>query len=116
MAALQIPCPKCGKTLKLPDRSLLGRKGKCGKCGHSFILEEPDEVQLELAEPSGSRPPTGTSPRWVPDPAAAMPPQAMLQQQWPTQVPYWAPPYAPAPQPYVGQPAAPGYSMPMPPN
>ena len=92
MAALQIACPKCGKMLKLPDRSLLGRKGKCSKCGHSFILEEPDEVQLELAEPAASQPPAGTSPRWVPDPAATMlpgypagypmPPQQMPPQQW----------------------------------
>lgn len=40
MASLQIPCPKCGKTLKLPDRSLLGRKGKCPKCSHAFVLSE----------------------------------------------------------------------------
>ena len=124
MAALQIACPKCGKTLKLPDRSLLGRKGKCGKCGHSFILDEPDEVQLELAEPTASQPPVGTSPRWVPDPAAAMPPgypagypmppQPMPQQQWPAQMPYWAPPYAPPP--YAGQPPMTGYPTSMSPN
>ena len=41
MAGLQIPCPKCGKSLKLPDRSLLGRKGKCPKCRHAFVLLEP---------------------------------------------------------------------------
>ncbi|GDY09103.1 hypothetical protein LBMAG52_25890 [Planctomycetia bacterium] len=41
MAGLQIPCPKCGKSLKLPDRSLLGRKGKCPKCRHAFVLTEP---------------------------------------------------------------------------
>jgi hypothetical protein len=47
---LQIPCPECGAVLKLPDRSLLGRKGKCPKCGHRFVLAEPEEVELELAE------------------------------------------------------------------
>lgn len=41
MAGLQISCPKCGKSLKLPDRSLLGRKGKCPKCRHAFVLAEP---------------------------------------------------------------------------
>ena len=51
MAALEIPCPNCGSVLRLPDRSLLGRKGKCGKCRHKFILEEP-EVNLELASDS----------------------------------------------------------------
>lgn len=54
--ALQIPCPKCGSVLKLRDRSLLGRTGKCPKCSHRFLLAEPepaarpDEVELELAE------------------------------------------------------------------
>ena len=41
MAGLQVSCPKCGKSLKLPDRSLLGRKGKCPKCRHAFVLTEP---------------------------------------------------------------------------
>ena len=51
MDTIQIPCPKCGAELKLRDRSLLGRKGKCPKCSHAFVLKEPEEVQLELAEP-----------------------------------------------------------------
>jgi len=62
MDTIQIPCPKCGRELKLRDRSLLGRKGKCPKCGHSFVLQEADEVQLELAEPE----PTAVG-HWVPD-------------------------------------------------
>lgn len=41
MAGFQISCPKCGKSLKLPDRSLLGRKGKCPKCRHAFVMTEP---------------------------------------------------------------------------
>ena len=49
--SIQIPCPKCGRELKLPDRSLLGRKGKCPKCSHTFVLEEPPVVALELANP-----------------------------------------------------------------
>ncbi len=49
--SIQIPCPNCGRELKLPDRSLLGRKGKCPKCAHTFILEEPPVVALELANP-----------------------------------------------------------------
>ena len=38
--SILIHCPHCGRELKLPDRSLLGRKGKCGKCQHTFILQE----------------------------------------------------------------------------
>lgn len=165
MAALQVPCPKCGKSLKLPDRSLLGRKGKCSKCKHSFVLtesslkgapapnDEPDddlpdvselyeeleqieqrrqgdadEVSLELAQPSLTPLPTGTSARWVPDQQAAapqpmqpppgyppgmpMPPQGMplpgmpQGQQWPGQ--YWPqqpyPQQQYAPQQYPGHP------------
>ena len=108
MAGLQVSCPKCSKSLKLPDRSLLGRKGKCPKCRHAFVLTEtpaaeelsetkeldqdpldvselydeleqidrrrqagePDEVQMESAEPSRGQPTAGTGARWVPDAAA----------------------------------------------
>ena len=49
--SIQIPCPQCGRELKLPDRSLLGRKGKCPKCEHVFVLIEPPVVALELAKP-----------------------------------------------------------------
>ncbi len=73
MSSLQIPCPQCGSELKLRDRSLLGRKGKCPKCGHAFILEEPEEVELELA-PVDPGPAVGTAAHWVPDqPAAPFP-------------------------------------------
>ncbi len=72
MDTIQIPCPKCGRELKLRDRSLLGRKGKCPKCGHAFVLEEPEEVQLELAE---SEPQVAASTgRWVPDGGAVAAP------------------------------------------
>ena len=63
--SIQIPCPNCGRELKLPDRSLLGRKGKCPKCTHTFILEEPPVVALELANPepvtSVANPPAATT-------------------------------------------------------
>ncbi len=52
--SIQIPCPQCGRELKLPDRSLLGRKGKCPKCSHTFVLEEPPAVTLELAIPEST--------------------------------------------------------------
>lgn len=50
MAGLQISCPKCGKTLKLPDRSLLGRKGKCPKCKHQFVMTAPPDAATEEAD------------------------------------------------------------------
>ena len=49
MAGLQVSCPKCSKSLKLPDRSLLGRKGKCPKCRHAFVLTETPAAE-ELSE------------------------------------------------------------------
>lgn len=65
MDELSIPCPKCGRVLKIRDRAWLGRKGKCPKCSHAFVLAEPEEVELELA---GSEPTAvGTGARWVPD-------------------------------------------------
>ena len=53
MAAINIPCPQCGK-LSLPDRSLLGRKGRCGKCGHKFILHEPPVTHFAEAPAGGN--------------------------------------------------------------
>lgn len=88
MSPITIPCPKCRAGLKLPGAQYLGRKGKCPKCQHRFILEEPDEVELQLAEPPIAPPPdaapmVGTSPRWVPDgeqPADPVFPAAPLPQ------------------------------------
>lgn len=88
MSAVNIPCPKCQSNLKLPNRSLLGRKGRCPKCQHKFVLEEPDEVQLELAEPerpvqtAPQTPKVGTAAKWVPDdaPPAPVAPQTAAPQ------------------------------------
>lgn len=98
MDTIQIPCPKCGSELKLRDRSLLGRRGKCPKCSHAFVLEEPDEVQLELAEPEPTV--AGTAARWIPDEVAPTPvvprspaPRAQAPQ---TQTPVPQMPVAPA--------------------
>ncbi len=71
MDELRIPCPSCGKSLKVRDRNLLGRKVKCPKCGERFVLEEPAPAEEELVEfEMVSTPPApaqGTSAQWVPD-------------------------------------------------
>ena len=67
--SIQIPCPNCGRELKLPDRSLLGRKGKCPKCAHTFILEEPPVVALELANPEPVASVTNSPSKATPAPA-----------------------------------------------
>ena len=59
MAGPRIPCPNCEKELKLPDRSLLGRKAKCPACGQRFVLEEPEAIVLEVAEPEAAKPSAG---------------------------------------------------------
>ena len=144
MAGLQIPCPKCGKSLKLPDRSLLGRKAKCPKCAHTFVLAEQtksappaddDEVQMEIATPALQQPQAGTSARWVPDAQSnatppntgMMPPQmappgyvypGQIQPQMPPQIPMypqqWGVPPGYPPQPYPQMPYPPQPGMPYP--
>lgn len=69
MELIQISCPKCGSGLKLKDRKLLGRRGKCPSCGHAFVLEEPPEAEVTLELASESIP-TGTGAQWVPDDAS----------------------------------------------
>uniref|UniRef100_A0A7C4QSK4 Uncharacterized protein n=1 Tax=Schlesneria paludicola TaxID=360056 RepID=A0A7C4QSK4_9PLAN len=62
MSSIRIPCPQCGRELKISDRRLLGKRGKCPGCQHSFVLEEPVVVLAEATHP-----PVGTAARWVPD-------------------------------------------------
>ncbi len=76
MTALVV-CPHCGKSIKLRDRSLLGKKGKCPSCAKSFLLaeqsEEEEVIPLQLAD---EEPAVGTGAQWVPDhPTAAAPGQ-----------------------------------------
>ncbi len=73
MSAISIPCPVCGQGLKIRDRSLLGRKAKCPKCGHTFVLQESAEVELRFAS---AEPPRGVSPSPAGSaPVAEAPPQ-----------------------------------------
>lgn len=69
MPAINVPCPACKSSLKLPDESYVGKKAKCPKCSHRFVISLPgnsappeDDIPvLPLA------PRMGTSARWVPD-------------------------------------------------
>lgn len=74
----RIPCPACGKRLKVKDPAFIGRKAQCPQCSHRFVLtlpqEQVEEVKLTLAEPPVTAAPAvteqplvGTSARWVPD-------------------------------------------------
>lgn len=96
MSPITIHCPRCQAGLKLPNRSLLGKKGKCPKCEHRFVLSDPDEVTLSLAEETPpAEPQVGVAARWVPDgqqaPAASPPPNVA-----PNEAPNPAPPVPPA--------------------
>ena len=85
MAALEIACPQCGGKLRLPDRAMLGRKGRCAKCGHKFILALPAEgaavrpaesplpvVVFKSADPPpDDEAPVGIGARWVNETAPA---------------------------------------------
>jgi hypothetical protein len=84
MSSLVVHCPKCSKGLKLRDESKLGKKGKCPKCAHVFILQrdqspasDADEVEFELATPTAesAQPVAGVAAHWVPDQAAVAPQQ-----------------------------------------
>ena len=134
----QVLCPHCGKSIKLRDRSLLGKKGKCPACTKSFLLQEqsaPEEeevIPLQLAddESADGEPAVGTGAQWVPDhpaPAMAQPyPVTYVQVQTPQGI-VLAPvmmgqmpggyPMAPAMQPVAYlQPAPQSYAAPAAPT
>lgn len=67
---ISVQCPTCGRELKLADRSLLGRKGKCPKCGNLFLLQETT-VSAEVV-------PAAQPPLPAPPSAKESPPPAML--------------------------------------
>ncbi len=80
----RIPCPQCGKSLKVTNPASIGRKARCPGCNHRFVLQiqaAPDEVELQLAETpqpttthaSPAQPLVGTGARWVPDDAQSEP-------------------------------------------
>jgi hypothetical protein len=53
MPAFDVPCPECGRLLRIPDRAMLGRKARCGKCGHRFRLREPGKPEpAEVQQPA----------------------------------------------------------------
>ena len=59
MATVEITCPNCAWDDKI-DESLLGRKVKCGKCGHSFEAESGGHYDLADHRPGDVVPPTRT--------------------------------------------------------
>ncbi|MBT6153427.1 MAG: hypothetical protein HOL01_04015 [Planctomycetaceae bacterium] len=62
LAPLSIPCPKCGFSLIVTNRRILGRPARCPQCDLKFILEEPepeDEATIDFparVEAKASRP------------------------------------------------------------
>ena len=87
----RIPCPACGKTLKFKDASRIGRKAKCPKCSHPFVVTLPsddtDEVEMELVQPTPTEPLPGTSARWVPDEPPAIESPTVVPTEFETTVP-----------------------------
>lgn len=100
-----IRCPKCSKGLKLKDPSKLGKKARCPKCKHVFVMQAPppgpddddddsEEIQMELAQPatpaqpSAQQPVEGTGGQWVPDdaPVGQVPMTPVGQDPAPIQV------------------------------
>jgi hypothetical protein len=116
MEPVPIPCPKCGKVLRLRDHSLIGKKGKCPKCQNRFVLAlpaqqqpaapAPESVEFELAGsvPSAT-PQVGTAAKWVPDqPQGSAPFEAVATA--PSPFPASAGSFSPnpaSPQPFVGE-------------
>ena len=54
MAKHTVKCPQCGASYKI-DETKLGKKGRCSKCGNSFILAVASTIQSGVAPPHPNR-------------------------------------------------------------
>ncbi|WP_437192799.1 hypothetical protein [Planctomicrobium sp. SH527] len=43
---VSLHCPKCGRKLKIKDRSLFGKKVACPECKQRFVLNDPDGPEI----------------------------------------------------------------------
>jgi predicted Zn finger-like uncharacterized protein len=73
MSALHIPCPQCQKELKVKDPALLGRKVKCPRCGHPFVLQWTSEQKQPKRQKATVAAVTKASPDPHPAAASALP-------------------------------------------
>ncbi len=55
---LAFPCENCGHRFEV-DGSLAGKKCKCKKCGHIFLIPVPRPVEPSPVRASRERPPSG---------------------------------------------------------
>lgn len=73
---LNVPCPRCGKSLSVPEASL-GSKGQCPTCGHVFVLSDSSgpaaPPDLPPLPPANSGYSARESP--YPPPASSYPPR-----------------------------------------
>ncbi len=67
---IHIPCPECESVLRLRDRKLLGRKGKCPNCSHRFLLEEPPP-EKDSARPDWMKSESDSTTQLAPPPTKA---------------------------------------------
>lgn len=66
-------CPQCDYELHLPHRDLLGRKGKCPKCEHKFVMQEPKTREPRARQPEKPKPATPKPQKRDPQPAYPTP-------------------------------------------
>src|SRR5262245_14554709 len=60
-SAVQMDCPNCEKSLKIPP-AVFGKKIKCKHCGHAFVVQDPDAKPAKPAAPASPPPPPTKKP------------------------------------------------------
>lgn len=101
---VSLHCPKCGRKLKIKDRSLFGKKVACPECKQRFVLNDPDGPEA----PSTSDSAVVESPSSVKQPTPQSSPSAQ-----PTPPTPQAPPKTPANPFDFTKPAAPAAGSPF---
>ena len=80
MAKHTVECPQCGASYKI-DETKLGKKGRCSKCGNSFILASASTVQSATAPPRPKRKSFLDEAKERSDTAAQQPPRRKTRGQ-----------------------------------
>lgn len=75
----KLKCPQCGRQLRLPDRTLIGKSVRCPACQERFVVRLPEEAGPASVPEKVSPGETTVPPVSVPSPAPILPGEIQIE-------------------------------------